>query len=213
MEWKRYCAVTLLLVLAALGLRAHSDIEVIPPSEPLYLVPHTIEGWTGQDMKIDQETLDTLGNGDFLSRVYTRPGAMTEIGLFIAYFPSQRTGATIHSPKNCLPGAGWVFDSSRYVHLKDAAGRSHQVGEYVVSNGDARQFVIYWYLAHGRSVASEYMAKYYLVRDAMRMNRTDGSLVRVITPIGVMEDTAKAKERAEAFTETLMPILPRFIPN
>jgi hypothetical protein len=42
-------------------------------------------------------------------------------------------------------------------------------------------------------VANEYLAKIYLVTDAMRMNRTDGALVRVITPIGPNEDTAAAR--------------------
>jgi EpsI family protein len=87
------------------------------------------------------------------------------------------------------------------------------VGEYIIANGDARQFVIYWYQAHGRSVASEYMAKIYMVADAIRLNRTDGALVRVITPIASSEDTAAARKRAEAFTMQLAPLLPRFIPD
>jgi EpsI family protein len=97
--------------------------------------------------------------------------------------------------------------------LKDTAGKQHRVGEYIIANGDSRQFVIYWYQAHGRSVANEYMAKMYLVADAMRMNRTDGALVRVITPINSSEGTAAARERAEAYTAQLAPMLPRFIPN
>jgi EpsI family protein len=87
------------------------------------------------------------------------------------------------------------------------------VGEYIIANGGNRQFVTYWYQAHGRSVASEYLARMYLVTDAMRMNRTDGALVRVITPIDPREETSAAKARAEGFTAQLMPTLPRFIPN
>ena len=81
------------------------------------------------------------------------------------------------------------------------------------ATGRDRQFVIYWYQAHGRSVANEYMAKIYLVTDAIRLNRTDGALVRVITPIDSGEGTSAAKARAEAFTAQLFPMLPRFIPN
>jgi EpsI family protein len=153
----------------------------------------TIAGWLGSDVAIDPETLDVLGAGDFLSRVYTRNGAAQPIGLLSAIFPTQRTGVTIHSPKNCLPGAGWAFESSRYVNLNDADGKAHRVGEYIIANGENRQFVIYWYQAHGRSVANEYMAKIYLVTDAMRLNRTDGALVRVITPIGSREGESLGK--------------------
>ena len=176
-------------------------------------MPRTLDGYSSVDVPIDQETLDVLGAGDFLSRNYSRFGQPMPIGLFIGYFPTQRTGVTIHSPKHCLPGAGWVFESSEYVELKDAAGQEHQVGEYIIASGSTKQFVIYWYQAHGRSVANEYMAKIYMATDAMRMNRTDGSLVRVITPIDPREPISAARARAESFTALLSPLLPRFIPN
>jgi len=213
MNSKRYYSVILLMGFGFFMLQVHRAADVIPPGKPLSQVPNTIAGWTGTDISLDQETLDILGNGEFLDRMYTRPGGNLAINLFIAYFPSQRAGSAVHSPKHCLPGAGWYFVSSKYVNLKDDSGKVHQVGEYVVSNGDSSEFVIYWFLAHGRSVASEYRASYYLVKDAMLMNRTDGSLIRVITPIGSTESTALAQARAEAFTKTLTPMLPRYIPN
>jgi EpsI family protein len=213
MKSARFWIVVLLLAGTALVLHKHANSEVIPVSEPLWQVPREIAGRTGTDIPIDQETLNVLGAGDFLSRVYTREGQSLPVGLFIGYFPTQRTGVTIHSPKHCLPGAGWAFESSQYVDLKDADGKPHRVGEYVIANGENRQFVIYWYQAHGRSVANEYLAKMYLVTDAMRMNRTDGALVRVITPIDPSDGISAAKARAEAFTAQITPILPRFIPN
>ena len=119
----------------------------------------------------------------------------------------------MHSPQNCLPGAGWTFDSRRYVTLTDVNGKNYRVGEYVISNGEARQFVIYWYQAHGRSIPNEYMAKAYMVVDAIRMDRTDGALVRVITQIAPTETVADARKRAVRFTDMMQPLLPRFIPN
>jgi EpsI family protein len=119
----------------------------------------------------------------------------------------------MHSPKNCLPGSGWSFESSQYVTINDMDGKPHQVGEYIIANGNNRQFVIYWYQAHGRSVANEYKAKAYLVSDAIRMNRTDGALVRVITPVLGSNGVPAAKQRAEGFVAELIPQLPRFIPN
>lgn len=213
MKSLRFWTVVLLLTGTALLLHLRSHVDENPPSDPLWMLPHSLAGWTGSDLEIDQETRDVLGAGEFLSRVYRLENQPVPVSLFIGYFPSQRTGQTIHSPKNCLPGAGWVFESSSTVNLTDAVGKSHRVGEYIISNGDARQFVLYWYQAHGRSVASEYMAKIYMVADAIRLNRTDGALVRVITPMVPGEDTAAARERAEAFTRQLAPLLPRFIPD
>lgn len=213
MKGARFWTVVVLLAGTALLLFARGNADVIPASEPLSQVPDRIEGWTGRDLPISQDTLDVLGAGDFLSRIYEQEGQPTPIGLLIGYFPTQRTGVTIHSPKNCLPGAGWVFESSQYVDLNDANGKVHRVGEYIIANAGNRQFVIYWYQAHGRSVANEYLAKIYMVTDAMRLNRTDGALVRVITPVEQREGIADSRARAEAFTAQLAPMLPRFIPD
>ena len=209
----RFWMVVVLLTGTVVILYARPNSDVVPVREPLAQLPVTISGWTSRDFPIDQETLDVLGHGDFLSRGYVLAGQPAAIDLFIGYFPSQRTGSTIHSPQNCLPGSGWMFDSSRYVNLMDASGKVHDVGEYVISNGQVREFVIYWYEAHGRSVASEYWAKIYLVTDAMRMNRTDGALVRIITPITADEAEPQAKARAEGFAAQLAPMLLRFIPG
>jgi EpsI family protein len=213
MKSLRFWVISLLLAGTALLLHFRGDRDLIPASEPLSQVPRTIAGRTGNDMPIDQETLDVLGVGDFLLRDYAQGGRSVPIGLLIAYYPTQRTGVTMHSPKHCLPGSGWVFESSQYVDLDDTNGNPHQVGEYIVADGDNRQFIIYWFQEHGRSIANEYLARVYLVKEAMQFNRTDGALVRVITPIDSNEGTSAARARAEGFAAQLFPMLPRFIPN
>lgn len=225
MKSQKFWTVVLLLAVTALILHSRGDTDRVVNSEPLKLMPETIGSWTGQDLPIADDVLAILGKGDFLNRVYTssQPINISQgstpvdsnlpIGLFIGYFPTQRTGQTIHSPQNCLPGAGWTFDSRRYVTLKDINGKSYKVGEYLISNGETRQFVIYWYQAHGRSIPNEYVARAYMVADAIRMNRTDGALVRVITQIAPTETVADARKRVVRFTSLMAPQLPRFIPN
>jgi EpsI family protein len=213
MKNPRFWTAVAMLLATVLLLHTRPSKDRNPFSEPLAALPATIDGLTGSDRPIDRESLDVLGAGDFVSRVYSRDGIRQPVSLFIGYFPTQRAGQTIHSPKHCLPGAGWTFETSGVVDLADAAGKSHRVGEYIITNGDARDFVLYWYQAHGRSVANEYMAKIYMVADAIRMNRTDGALVRIITPIGPSEDVSLARQRAERFTAQLAPLLPRFIPD
>jgi EpsI family protein len=119
----------------------------------------------------------------------------------------------MHSPQHCLPGAGWTFDWQKYVDLQDIDRKNYRVGEYLITNGEMKQFVIYWYQAHGRSVPNEYIAKAYMVTDAIRMNRTDGALVRVITQVMPYESLETAEARAIQFTQNMAPNLPRFIPN
>ena len=181
-------------------------------------MPSTIGGWTAQDYPLDSETLSVLGDGQFLNRVYTNLGpagkpAEIPVSFFIGYFPTQRSGQSIHSPQNCLPGAGWAFLSSRVINLPTADGRPYPVGEYLIGNAGEKQVVLYWYLAHGRSVASDYLAKAYMMLDAVRLNRTDGALVRIVTPVGPNEALESAQQRAMHFANQVTPLLPRFIPN
>jgi EpsI family protein len=228
MRSPRFWTVIVLLTVTAVLLHTRGDTDYVPAHQPLAQVPTAIGPWNiSQDIPLSQDTLDVLGQGDFLNRVYghsptlAQSDAQTQssvnpvvpVSLFIGYFPTQRTGQTIHSPQHCLPGAGWTFESSRYVDMPDVNGKLYNVGEYVISNGDTRQFVIYWYQAHGRSIANEYKAKLYMVSDAIRTNRTDGALVRIITTILPSEPVSSARARALLFAGKLAPLLPEFIPD
>ncbi len=211
----RFWAVFALLLGTSGVLYGRGDVDKVPASEPVQSMPRQIGPWVGRDIPIDQSVLDILGKGDFLERNYTVPGSATTppVDLFLGYFATQRTGQTIHSPQHCLPGAGWTFESSSYSQLRADDGTPYQVGQYVITNGEMREFVLYWYQAHGRSVANEYVSKFYLIADAMRFNRTDGALVRVITPIAGGESLDSARQRAIGFTQKMAPELHRFIPS
>jgi EpsI family protein len=87
------------------------------------------------------------------------------------------------------------------------------VNRYVIAKGDERQVVLYWYWAHDRALASEYWAKFYLVADSIRLNRSDGSLVRVITPLPRGETVEAAQQRLLSFTRNVVPQLDRYIPR
>jgi EpsI family protein len=218
MKSPRFWIIIVLLTSTIFVLQSRGDVDQVPTSEPLSQMPRSFGPWMSQDIPLTDDTLQVLGKGDFLNRIYTfepQAGSVSKppISLFIGYFASQRTGQTMHSPQNCLPGAGWTFDSQKYTDIQDVNGKKYQVGEYVIGNGDVKQFVIYWYQAHGRSIPNEYMAKGYMIADAIRMNRTDGALVRVITQIVPLESVEAARARVLQFTQQMAPNLPRFIPN
>jgi EpsI family protein len=218
MKSPRFWIVIVLLVSTIFVLESRGDVDQVPNSQPLSLMPQNFGQWTAQDIPLTDDTLEVLGKGDFLNRIYTfqpQPGEASQpvISLFIGYFASQRTGQTMHSPQNCLPGAGWTFDSKNYSDIQDINGKNYSVNTDVISEGNTKQFVIYWYQAHGRSIPNEYVAKGYMVADAIRMNRTDGALVRVITQVMPSESLETARARAVRFTQQMAPDLPRFIPN
>ncbi len=210
----RFAVPAVLLLAAALFLHARSHPETMAARLPVADFPRELGSWrTAKDVGISQEVRDILGSGDFLSRIYLGRPDQPYIDLFIAYFPTQRTGNTIHSPKNCLPGTGWMPIQSGHLQIQGPAGSPVTVNRYIIARGLDQQFVLYWYQAHGRVVASEYWAKYFLVADSISMNRSDGSLVRVITPIGRDEDPEIAQQRAVQFAQAALAKLDGYIPR
>jgi len=194
-------------------LNARGSREALPPRERLALFPMQIGSWQGTPLTLSSDELQVLGPGDFLVRDYKRATAEPPTNLYIAFFPTQRTGDTIHSPKNCLPGSGWAPIESGRISLDRPDGSNISVNRYIIQRGMARALTLYWYQARGRVVSSEYLAKIYLVADAIRLNRTDGALVRVVAPISDASDEQAAQARALEFTRQILPLLDRYIPR
>ncbi len=165
-----------------------------------------------QEGLIDQETRDVLQADDLLNRTYVRRGSPLATNLFVASFLSQRNGKAPHSPKNCLPGAGWVQEKSEFLPIDIPGTGTISVNHYVIANRDARSDVLYWYQSRDRVVASEYRAKMFVVADAIRYNRTDTALVRVISPI-IEGQQQPSTETNEEFVKTLFPVLRQFLPQ
>jgi EpsI family protein len=210
--WLRNLWPVLLLCIAALFLHTHSRAESLPAHQELGAFPERIGTWTGTDVTIPKADLAVLGPGAFLERRYDAPGRPS-IDLFIAYFSSQTTGDQIHSPKHCLPGAGWSPFYSTVIHVPWGKGRVLNANYYALQMGADREVVLYWFQSHGRTVASEYWEKFYLVADSLRMNRTDGALVRVITALPDQAPLASGEQRALSFTKRVLPLLGTYIPR
>lgn len=210
----RFVLAALLIFSAALVLQARQRNEVYPSRLPLQSFPRQINTWSGTDIAIDNDTLQILGAGEFLLRNYsTEEASGPDINLFVAYFPSQRSGDTIHSPRHCLPGAGWTPLENTSTTLRMPGHAPFPVNRYVIAQGDSRQIVLYWYWAHDRGLASEYWAKFYLVADSLKMNRSDGALVRVMAAMYPNETADAAEERLLPFTNGILPLLNDYIPR
>jgi EpsI family protein len=189
--------------------------EIVPLRQPLTTLPTTLAEWTGYDEpRFSEEILATLGVDEYLNRTYFA-AASPPVSLYVGYYRSQRQGDTIHSPMNCLPGAGWEPAGTRRIDVPIGDDRRPvQVNQVIVQKGAERHMVLYWYQSQGRVVASEYWSKFYMVYDAIRTNRSDGALVRVVTPMSSgQHDDAAAEHRAVGFVQTLFPHLGRYLPS
>lgn len=208
----RLLVVALTLGVAAIALSAAERSDAAAPRDVLAGFPLAIGDWSGAEAApLDLDTMRVLGVDDYVLRTYATSAA--QVGLYIGYYRSQRQGDTIHSPMNCLPGAGWVPVQAGRTTIPAGPGGIAEVNRYVIQKGEDRQVALYWYQGRGRSVASEYWSKAFLVWDAARRNRTDGALVRVLSPVARGEDTTLAGQRAEAFAAGIFPLLSRFVPE
>ena len=178
--------------------------------------PMTMGPWRAVvDPPMEEAILKVLGVDDYLSRAYYKPTGEA-VGLYMGFYGSQRQGDTIHSPQNCLPGAGWEPISEGRLQMEnvDGAGRSITINRFVIQKGLDRMLVLYWYHGRGRVVASEYASRALLIRDAIVTNRTDGSLVRVIVPVKSSDgdDVRPAEALAQEFVRGIFPSLDTYLP-
>lgn len=212
-SFARFIWTALPITIAAVALQARAGSEVFPPRLELKQFPVQLGTWTGTDVPIPQDELDILRASDIIRRNYTNPEKTPWIDLLIPYYRSQRAGEAPHSPQHCLPGSGWTPIENQHIMLAVPGHQPFPVNRYLITKGDARELVLYWFWAHDRGVASEYWAKYYLVKDAIKMNRSDGALVRVTTPMYRGETTDAAQERLRPFIEQVVPQLDNYIPR
>jgi EpsI family protein len=173
---------------------------------PLDQITSQVSGWTARgDHKLDPSTLKSLDPTAYLSRTYQK-GA-TDLDLFIAFYAQQRAGESMHSPKHCLPGAGWEIWQlgSAWIPVN---GRQIEVNKYSIQNSGTRMVMYYWYQSKSRIITNEYLGKLLLAKDTVLTGRTAGSIVRLMLP-----DTPDARQDGVAFASKLIPEVQRCFGN
>lgn len=200
--------VTAILLVQAAAFHLVNRREEVTEAAPLRQIPEEFAGWElVEDRPLDSYNLEIVHPDDYVMRMYARSSGGRWADLFIAYFRTQRTGHSPHSPRNCLPGRGWVPSRAGYISISVPGDPALlTVNRYVVAKESARSVVLYWYQTARRVIASEYEAKIWLVLDAMRYNRSDTALVRVVVPVGADGDSA-AERSAVEFAQAVVPLL------
>jgi EpsI family protein len=206
----RFGAVGVLMIVFAIGSALRGATTPPPPESHLADMPLRIDGWRGQnDPPMEDEVAAVLRADEYLLRTYAEPSGPV-VGLYIAFYGSQQSGATIHSPLNCLPGTGWDPVERGRVNVTLPDGELATVNRYVVQKGLDRQAVFYWFQSRHRLVASEYTSKLLLVRDSVLSGRSDGAIVRLSVPL--RSRAFDADRAALDFIGALYPVLTRYLP-
>ena len=209
----RFALLLVVLLLGGVVVNAWQYLGEVPVQrKQLKDFPREVGVWEqrGPDQEFDQQTVTILGASDYLMRDYRGLGGITA-NFYVGYYASQRTGATYHSPQNCLPGSGWVMTDPGKITISPAGQEPFEANRYIVQNGSNRQLLVYWYQGRGRKTASEYWGKIYTVIDSVKMRRSDAAMVRVMVPVGASE--ASALEAATSLSESAASTLPEFVPN
>lgn len=190
--WNQFYSLVAVLIIGGAFINwfeRRGEVEV--SRKPLSNVPVNLGEWRqkGGEIRFDPQTESVLGTTDYTMREYFLPDGRIA-NLYVGYYASQRSGATYHSPRNCLPGAGWVMNEPQLIEIKGADGKSFTANKFIIENGVYREILIYWYQGRGRAEASEYVDKINTVWDSVRRRRSDGSMVRVMTSVGNSETEA-----------------------
>ncbi|GAG06378.1 unnamed protein product, partial [marine sediment metagenome] len=192
---------TLIVITTSLaGFFISEHPEQVPPRASLVTFPLTLGEWHGRPDNITQPVLDVLRLTDYLLANYVRV-AGERVNLYVAYYENQRKGESPHSPRVCIPGGGWQITSlsREQLDLEQSDEPTLHFNRTLIKRGEQRQLVYYWFQQRGRLMANEYLVKWYLLVDALAKNRTDGALVRLVTPIDSREPIAAGDRRLRQF--------------
>jgi EpsI family protein len=175
-------------------------------------VPQKLGEWRqkGDGIRFDEQTESVLRTTDYTMREYYLPDGR-EANVYVGYYASQRSGATYHSPQNCLPGAGWVMLQPERIEIKTPAGKTFTANRFVIENGVYKEVLIYWYEGRGRTEASEYKDKIHTIWDSVWRRRSDGAFVRVMTSVG--DNEHESAQAAIDLSAQLADKLSEFIPE
>jgi EpsI family protein len=193
----RAYAPALILAIGCMGLLSSSRQVPRPPAAPMKDILSTVGDHRVKDMLVTKEELAVAGMSDYVARSYWKDSTLTFTTL-VAYYDRQTQGKSIHSPRNCLPGAGWeiLTPGTRVVTVN---GLQHKLNRYTLKNGNVTAVAWYWYQGRGRVTASEYAVKWNLLRDAALLGHTEEALVRLVVPVRPAKgDMAMAAELARA---------------
>lgn len=207
--------VALLFLGATLAANQMVDFrEKIPPSIAFSQFPVHLGKWNGQGEDMEQKFLDTLDLSDYAIINY-QDTAGRQVNFYTAYYQSQTKGKSIHSPATCLPGGGWIFEKAgtTEIAVSDTEGEKMAVNRAFMRKGDSRQLSYYWFPQRDRILTTGYQVKWFNFWDAFTRQRTDGALVRLITPVYPNEEVASADARLVDFTQEVVSVLEEFLPE
>lgn len=177
------------------------------PATHLSLFPTVLGYWFGEREPLSSRAFSRLQLSDYLMINFVHQDHPVPVNFYVAYYANQRKGQSPHSPRVCIPGGGWQI-----VEFSRIPRGAHQVNRAIITREGERQLVYYWFAERGTVVANEYYKKWLLFHDFVTTGRSDGTLIRVTTPILPDQDITEADRRLTAFIDRAEPVLMSYLP-
>lgn len=209
-------ATGLICLLAVSSLFFAGRSELVPSRLSFLSFPLELEDWQGREEALPADVLEALQLDDYLNVNYVSDNRGTLVNLYVAYYASQRKGASAHSPRSCIPGGGWEIDSITAVNLGGVEAHGTEgmtVNRVMITKGASRQLVYYWFQQRGRVIVNEYLVKWYMLTDALMKRRTDGAMVRLVTPLSPGQDPITADAELVRFIAKFNAKFDQYIPD
>jgi EpsI family protein len=213
-------ASTAVLALFTLGVTLLPErTPVIPARSAFASFPTELSGpagtWTGRLRPLEQVYVNALKLDDYVVADYQREGSPIPVNFYVAWYNSQATGESAHSPRSCIPGGGWLIVdlSQKQIDGVQLGGGPLRLNRVLIQNGVQRNLVYYWFQQRGRVITNEYLLKWFLLRDSIVRNRADGALVRLVAPIRAEGTEAETDRELAGFVGAVAPSLGAYIPD
>jgi exosortase D (VPLPA-CTERM-specific) len=208
----QFLIILLLMGTTAAGVQSVSTRNRISMQKSFVAFPDSVGSWNGKKQNLEKMYLDALELNDYLLADF-RNSRGEVVNAYVAYSDFQSKGKASHSPATCLPGSGWELKEPVKIRVIDGSGRAITINRTMMVMGNERRLVYYWFDQRGRILTDLYQIKIYNIVDSIALNRTDGSLIRLITPLAENESPQVADARLKDFFTQFNPILHRYLPT
>ena len=212
-NWQTHSAVKIMLASLLIAVVASSPIverdDFVISSKPFSSFPQMLVKWSANEKRLPAAIIDS---SDYYNGTYTSPKGKG-INLYIAYYADQKFGPAPHSPELCIPGDGWKITSNEPYELKNKKGEAIEVNRLIITKGEHTIITYYWLKQGSKTFTKQYMARLDLILFAIKENRADAALIRMVSEVASNETMKDTDARMQEMATELLDVISDYVPD
>ena len=209
---------TILMIVFLIALPLAPDRTYSAPDRPSFAVfPKQVGKWRqfGEEQSFTPAVERILAADDYHAVQFGQSPSSPTIDFFTAWYEDLAENGVMHTPEICLPGAGWEIAKVEMVDISRELGLNspYEVNRIIIQKGSQRSLVYYWFTHMGHAIPRSASAKVSVLTRGVIAGRSDGAIIRLISPIGEGQSEDVAEAQMNDLLKELLTELPRFIPG